>query len=61
VIIALSIGLFFISAFIALQLVMNSHRYSKLDIPNERSSHQSPTPRGGGLAFVTASKTILIP
>lgn len=23
-----------------------------LDIPNERSSHQQPTPRGGGLAFV---------
>lgn len=54
-IIALFIGLFFISAFIALQLVKNSHRYAKLDIPNERSSHQSPTPRGGGLAFVTAS------
>src|SRR3990167_11561106 len=23
-----------------------------LDIPNQRSSHQIPTPRGGGLAFV---------
>src|SRR3990167_1117600 len=24
-----------------------------LDIPNQRSSHQMPTPRGGGLAFVS--------
>lgn len=26
-----------------------------MDIPNDRSSHVSPTPRGGGLAFVTTS------
>lgn len=25
-----------------------------LDIPNERSSHQQPTPRGGGLGFIIA-------
>src|SRR5512132_2474974 len=25
-----------------------------VDIPNERSSHSSPTPRGGGLAIVIA-------
>ncbi|NJL01990.1 MAG: glycosyltransferase family 4 protein [Spirulinaceae cyanobacterium SM2_1_0] len=25
-----------------------------LDIPNERSSHQQPTPRGGGLGFLVA-------
>jgi Fuc2NAc and GlcNAc transferase len=25
---------------------------SVLDVPNERSSHSTPTPRGGGLAFV---------
>jgi Fuc2NAc and GlcNAc transferase len=25
---------------------------SLLDVPNERSSHSTPTPRGGGLAFV---------
>jgi Fuc2NAc and GlcNAc transferase len=34
---------------------MNSHRFSKMDIPNERSSHQTPTPRGGGLSFVATS------
>ena len=27
---------------------------SLLDIPNSRSSHTLPTPRGGGLAFVAA-------
>jgi Fuc2NAc and GlcNAc transferase len=26
-----------------------------MDIPNERSSHQTPTPRGGGIAFVATS------
>ena len=26
-----------------------------MDIPNERSSHITPTPRGGGIAFVAAS------
>jgi len=28
------------------------HRHSVLDHPNERSSHQSPTPRGGGIAIL---------
>ena len=31
-----------------------------LDIPNARSSHRSPTPRGGGLAFVFVA-TLLTP
>ena len=26
-----------------------------MDIPNERSSHITPTPRGGGIAFVSTS------
>ena len=26
-----------------------------MDVPNERSSHQTPTPRGGGLSFVATS------
>jgi Fuc2NAc and GlcNAc transferase len=29
-------------------------RGSVLDIPNERSSHTVPTPRGGGIAIVAA-------
>jgi Fuc2NAc and GlcNAc transferase len=53
--IILSLALFLVSAFITRQLVVNSHRFSKMDIPNERSSHLTPTPRGGGIAFVAAS------
>jgi Fuc2NAc and GlcNAc transferase len=55
VIIVISLALLIASAFITRQLVMNSHRFSKMDIPNERSSHQTPTPRGGGLSFVATS------
>lgn len=32
-----------------------TERWRVLDIPNERSSHSTPTPRGGGLAIVLAS------
>ena len=51
----LAIALFLVSAFITRGLVANSHRLSTLDIPNERSSHLTPTPRGGGIAFVATS------
>jgi Fuc2NAc and GlcNAc transferase len=30
-------------------------RHGLLDLPNERSSHTAPTPRGGGIAIVIAS------
>jgi Fuc2NAc and GlcNAc transferase len=30
-------------------------RYGMLDLPNARSSHTAPTPRGGGIAIVIAS------
>ena len=53
--IILSLALLLVSTLITRQLVMNSHRFSKMDIPNERSSHLTPTPRGGGIAFVTTS------
>jgi len=51
----IAIALFLASAFTTRQLVAQSHRLSTLDVPNERSSHLSPTPRGGGIAFVAAS------
>ena len=51
----LAIALFLASAFTTRQLVANSLRLSTLDVPNERSSHLTPTPRGGGIAFVAAS------
>lgn len=45
-----SLGLFsFILTFIIKKL---ANRLSIIDIPNERSSHNVPTPRGGGLAIV---------
>ena len=53
--IILSLALLLVSTLITRQLVVNSHRFSKMDIPNERSSHLTPTPRGGGIAFVTTS------
>ena len=34
-------------------------RQGILDLPNERSSHSRPTPRGGGLAIVIGSSTAL--
>ena len=51
----LSVALVVGSAVITRQLIANSHRFSKMDIPNERSSHITPTPRGGGIAFVATS------
>ena len=51
----LSVVLVVASAVATRQLITNSHRFSKMDIPNERSSHITPTPRGGGIAFVAAS------
>ena len=53
----LSVALVVGSAVITRQLIANSHRFSKMDIPNERSSHITPTPRGGGIAFVATSLT----
>jgi Fuc2NAc and GlcNAc transferase len=32
-----------------------SPRYGLLDVPNERSSHVAPTPRGGGVSIVIAA------
>ena len=54
-IVIFSLALLFASAFITRQLVKNSHRFAKMDVPNERSSHLTPTPRGGGIAFVATS------
>ncbi|MCZ2203169.1 MAG: glycosyltransferase family 4 protein [Cylindrospermopsis raciborskii PAMP2012] len=42
---------FFLS-FSLVYIIKNQLRSHLLDIPNERSSHSHPTPRGGGLGFV---------
>ncbi|WP_324281490.1 glycosyltransferase family 4 protein [Cyanobacterium aponinum UTEX 3222] len=45
------VGSFFLSLLLVFIIIQN---FSKqlLDIPNERSSHVRPTPRGGGLGFI---------
>lgn len=39
----------FLATFILINL---TRKYNVIDIPNDRSSHELPTPRGGGLAIV---------
>jgi Fuc2NAc and GlcNAc transferase len=34
-------------------------RYGVIDVPNERSSHTTPTPRGGGISIVVAATVAL--
>jgi Fuc2NAc and GlcNAc transferase len=41
-------------SFLLVALIKNYLGFYLLDIPNERSSHQQPTPRGGGLGFIFA-------
>jgi len=43
-----------VSGLISWSIVGVLKKYLVLDIPNERSSHSQPTPRGGGLGFVVA-------
>lgn len=51
----LSLFLFFVFAWLLTGLVCVVARRAKLiDVPNERSSHQKPTLRGGGLAIVVS-------
>jgi Fuc2NAc and GlcNAc transferase len=42
----------------ALSLSRWAERLSLIDVPNERSSHSKPTPRGGGVAFVAATAAL---
>lgn len=46
------IGLFFLSAILTYAIKVYATKKALLDIPNERSSHLTPTPKGGGLAIV---------
>jgi len=49
----LSMSSFLISLF-TVSLIKKYFREKLLDIPNDRSSHTQPTPRGGGLGFIIA-------
>lgn len=46
------IGLFFLSVVLTYTIKMYATKKAVLDIPNERSSHSKPTPKGGGLAII---------
>ncbi len=46
------LGLGFLSVLLTYLIRMYAHKKAIFDIPNERSSHTIPTPRGGGLAIV---------
>jgi len=43
---------FFVSVLLTVMIRHIARKKELLDIPNERSSHTTPTPRGGGLAIV---------
>ncbi len=49
---SLAIATFVFSALITWLLIGFLRRRGVIDIPNERSSHAIPTPRGGGLAII---------
>lgn len=51
-VVLISIGLLFLSFILTFFIKQIAARLSVIDIPNERSSHKTPTPRGGGLAIV---------
>ncbi len=54
---AIFVGAALLSALLVEVIRRWALRREKLDIPNERSSHTVPTPRGGGLAIVVVSLT----
>ncbi len=46
------IGLFFLSVLLTNSIKMYATHKDVLDVPNARSSHSRPTPKGGGLAII---------
>lgn len=51
------ITVFVISLFLTRSFTRIFKRRGIIDVPNERSSHSNPTPRGGGLAIILALLT----
>ncbi len=54
------IGSFFFSLSVTNVVRRYALRHSLIDIPNTRSSHSEPTPRGGGLAIVMTWFLVLV-
>jgi Fuc2NAc and GlcNAc transferase len=57
--IALGISAAVASFLLTLLLERTARATGLIDVPNERSSHTTPTPRGGGLAIVIASLALM--
>jgi Fuc2NAc and GlcNAc transferase len=49
----------FILSLALVKLLIGQFQQKLIDLPNERSSHTRPTPRGGGLGFILSFYTIL--
>lgn len=56
----LFIGVTFLLSFLVVNLIRKNLRKQFIDIPNDRSSHSIPTPRGGGIGFIIAFSIALI-
>ena len=54
------IGLFLLSVVLTYAIRAYANKKAIFDVPNERSSHSVPTPRGGGLAIMLVFYTGLI-
>jgi len=54
------VGLFFLSVLLTFLIKKYAIKKSIYDVPNERSSHTIPTPRGGGVAIVVVFYISLI-
>ena len=52
--ITLMIVTFFISMLMVYLLIGYAQKLGLVDLPNERSVHKKPTPRGGGIGFIAA-------
>ena len=50
----------FLSWFGTRQYIAYAHIRDIIDIPNERSSHTTPTPIGGGVVFVALFLTLVM-
>ncbi len=50
---------FLASLILTRSLIVYSHRMGMVDTPNDRSSHATPTPKGGGLAFFAVFSVIV--
>ena len=52
--ITLIIITFFMSMLMVYLLIRYAGKLGLVDIPNERSVHKTPTPRGAGIGFISA-------